>query len=102
MTGKSKMMIGWSALIVSALLIFFVGFSIMESYALKQNNPDDGITLSQFIVNIFHAWPPIVFLLGMAIGLAIGLMVTHLLWPWVPAQYRATCGQCGKTILLKQ
>lgn len=86
----------------SALLIFIVGFSIMESYALKQGNPDDGITLSQFVVNIAHAWPPVVFLFGLVLGLVTGVLTSHFLWVWVPEQYRATCGQCGKTILTKQ
>ena len=102
MTGRKKMMIGWVVLIVTTLLIFGVGFSIMESYALKQADPNAGITLSQFVVNLFHAWPPLVFLVGMVIGLTIGILLTHFTWPWVPEQYRAQCGRCGKTILTKQ
>lgn len=102
MTGRKKMMILWSVLILGVLLIFIVGFSIMESYALKQTDPNAGITLSQFVVNIFHAWPPVVLLFGLVLGVVIGVLTSHFLWPWVPEQYRATCGQCGKTILTKQ
>jgi hypothetical protein len=94
------MMIGWSVLILGLLLVFIVGFSLMEGYALKQNDPDAGITLSQFVVNIFHGWPPSILLLGLVVGITIGILTSHFLWVWVPAQRRATCGQCGKTILL--
>lgn len=100
MTGRSKMMIGWTVLVLGPFLFFMVVFSMMESYALKQNNPDDGITLSQFVVNLIHAWPPLVAVVFLAIGLTMGLLISHFQWVWVPEQKRATCGQCGKTVLL--
>ncbi len=71
-------------------LSFFIGY---EWWALSRN---DGLSLSQLTVDAFYAWPPFGFLLG----LAIGMLIAHLFWPWVPRQLRATCGECGETVLL--
>lgn len=88
MTGRKKMVIGWTVF----GLVWVVIFAVMEGYALTH---DDAITLSQFTVNIIYAWPPISVLVGMVIG---GLIV-HFMWPWVPAQRRETCAVCGKQVL---
>lgn len=89
----------WLPVLIVPPVLFAIGFAFLESAALAD---PEGLTLSQLVVNIAHAWPPIVFLFGLVLGILIGILTTHFLWPWVPRQYRATCGQCGKTILLKQ
>jgi len=89
----------WLPVLIVPPALFAIAFSILESAALAD---PEGLTLSQFIVNIAHGWPPVVFLFGLALGVLIGILTTHFLWPWVPLQYRATCAQCGKTILLHQ
>jgi hypothetical protein len=77
--------VGW-------LLLFVATFAVFEGYALSR---PDGLSLSQFVADVSYAWPPIVFLLG----LTVGILVTHFWWPWIPKQRRETCQVCGKTIL---
>lgn len=87
----------WIAWAVGAIVIVWGSWALLESAALSD---PDGLTLSQFMVNVARAWPPIVLLIGIVIGVFIGTLNTHVFWPWVPKHLRATCGQCGKTILL--
>lgn len=70
-----------------------ISFAVFEGYALMQ---PDGVTLSQAVVDLSHAWPPIVFLLGMLVG---GL-VAHFWWFWVPRQRREVCSICMRTTLI--
>lgn len=77
MTGRQKMIIGWSTLIVGWLIVF----AIMEGYALTH---DDAITLSRFVFEISNAWPPVIFLLG----LTVGILVAHFWWRWNPTDLR--------------
>lgn len=72
-----------------------ITFAILEGLALSR---PDGVTLSQTIVDLSHRWPPIVFLIGMGVG----LLVSHFWWVWIPKQQRETCGICGKQILKEQ
>ena len=83
--------LGWS-LFLAFSLAFFAGY---EGWALSRA---DGLSLSQYTVDALYAWPPLGFLLG----LAVGMLVTHFFWPWVPKQMRAICGACGKTLLLEK
>ncbi len=76
MTGRQKMVIAWTALILVNILIF----AILEGYALSRPDPDGGITLSRYLWEAAKAWPPLVFLMGMVTG---GLVV-HLFWRWDP------------------
>ncbi len=78
MTGRQKMVIGWTALIIANIVIF----AILEGYALSRSDPDGGITLSRYVWEASKAWPPLVFLLGMIVG---GLVV-HFWWPWDPSR----------------
>lgn len=96
MTGRKKMVIGWTVLCIGTPLFFLTVFALMESNALQY---DDAITLSQLVVNVIYAWPPIVFLFGVSLGLVMGILTTHFLWPWVPSQLKESCPRCGKTIL---
>ena len=84
----------WRAAWIGLLLSFVIGLIIIESLALSR---DDGLSLSQLTADASHAWPPIIFLFG----LAVGILVSHFWWPWVPKQKRATCGKCGKTLLIE-
>lgn len=86
----------WALWGTIAAVWLLVGFGHLESAALR--NPE-GTTLSQLLVNLAYAWPPIVFFAGLVIGLFIGTLAAHLLWPWVPKQKRVMCAECGKTIL---
>lgn len=73
MTGRRKMVIGWTALLLGWAAIF----AVMEGYALTH---DDAITLSRFVWEISAAWPPIIFLAGMTVG----ILVSHFWWRWNP------------------
>lgn len=77
MTGKQKMRIAWTAMI----LVNIVVFAVLETYALSRGNPDDGLTLSRYVYDITQAWPLAIFLLGLLSG---GLAV-HFWWHWDPA-----------------
>lgn len=86
----------WAIWAVLALTIAVGGFALIESQALSDPN---GLTLSQLTVNIIYAWPPVVFLFGLGLGLLIGILTTHFLWTWVPLQKRVNCAECGKRII---
>lgn len=77
---------------VAWLLAVAASFAVLEGLALADN---DGLSLSQFYVNIKYAWPPISVLVGIAIGILIG----HLGWWWVPKQRREVCTICGRDVL---
>jgi hypothetical protein len=79
---------------VAWLAAIVVSFIVLETIALRDEN---GLTLSQFTVNVTYAWLPAIFLMGMVVG----ILVAHFFWPWVPKQLRAQCGACGKTLLLR-
>lgn len=90
----------WVTFLAVSMVIFialFIGWGILEAAALAD---PEGLTLSQFVVNLVRAWPPIVVVVCAIIFFPMGLLTTHFLWPWMPAHMRAICGQCGKTILL--
>lgn len=76
MTGRQKMIAGWTVLIAGAVVIFIA----MEGYALMQPTPDDGITLSRYVWEISQAWPPIIFV----VGWLCGLLTSHFWWRWNP------------------
>lgn len=73
-------------------LFVAVGFAVLEWSAIID---PEGLTLSQFVVNISHAWPPIIALFG----ILIGMLISHFWWPWVPKQYRERCSICGRDVL---
>lgn len=81
MTGHQKMVIGWTVFLVGGLIVWVGIFSAMEGYALHH---DDALTLSRFLWDVSQAWPPIVFLAGLVIGLTIGILTSHLFWRWDP------------------
>ena len=73
MTGRRKMIIGWTVLLFGWVIIF----AIMEGYALTH---DDSITLSRYVWEISKAWPPAIFLFGMTVG----ILISHWWWRWNP------------------
>lgn len=87
----------WLLFLLAVFALAAGGFGYLESAAMHDPN---GLTLSQFTVNIITAWPPIVFIAGLAVGIFLGTLNTHFTWPWVPKQKRTECVQCGKTVLL--
>lgn len=62
---------------VAWLLVFIVSFAVIEGIALKRGKT----TLSRFTVVTTTAFPPLIFLLGMTVG----MLVTHFFWRWCPA-----------------
>lgn len=76
MTGKEKMRIGWTSLIVLNIVVF----ALMEGYALNRADPEAGLTLSRYVYEASRAWPLLVFVLGQLTG---GLAV-HFFWHWSP------------------
>ncbi len=76
MTGRDKMRIGWSVMILANIVLF----AIMEGYALSRADPEAGLTLSRYIYDAARAWPLLTFILGQMTG---GLAV-HLFWRWNP------------------
>lgn len=79
----------WKLLWGGWALALLLGFAIIETAAL---NIPDGVSLSQTIANLSYAWPPIIFMFG----LTVGILVTHFWWPWIPKQKHETCTVCGK------
>lgn len=73
---------------VTWLLLIAVSFAVLEGLALADRG---GLSFSQFFVSIRYAWPPISCL----VGIAIGILICHFEWVWVPKQNRETCPQCG-------
>ncbi len=76
MTGRQKMRIGWTVMILANIALF----AILEGYALSQADPEAGLTLSRYIYDAARAWPLLTFILGQLTG---GLAV-HLFWRWNP------------------
>jgi hypothetical protein len=70
-------------------LLAGAGFAVLEWLAIVD---PEGLTLSQLVANISHAWPPFVAICG----IAIGILIAHFWWPWVRRQERETCPQCGR------
>lgn len=77
MTGRSKMIVTYSALVFAWLTLL----SILEGYALMQAGPDDAITISRFMFTLGNNWPPIVFLLGLTFG-----VLTEHFWRYIDVQ----------------
>lgn len=65
-------------------LVIVIVFVVLESLALVDT---EGLSLSQWYVNITQAWPPIKTL----IGIVIGILICHFGWWWVPKQQREKC-----------
>jgi hypothetical protein len=76
MTGRQKMRIGWTVLLLFNIAIF----AWMEGYALSRADPESGLTLSRYVYEAARAWPLLVFILGQITG---GLAV-HFFWHWNP------------------
>lgn len=78
----------WNGFALACVL----GFAVLEYLALTD---PEGLSLSQWYVDITQAWPPIKTIVGMVVG---GLIV-HFGWWWVPKHLRERCKQCGREIL---
>lgn len=76
MTGKQRMRIAWTVLLVFNIAVF----AWLEGYALSRADPDAGLTLSRYVYEAARAWPLLVFILGQITG---GLAV-HFFWHWCP------------------
>lgn len=75
------------------LLVIVISFALLEGFAVSD---PDGLSFSQFFVNINHAWP----LFGAVVCIGLGVLLCHLHgWWWVPKQMRETCRQCGREVL---
>ena len=66
-----------------------VSFAALEGLALSD---PDGLSLSQFWVDVKYAWPAI----SVVAGIAIGILICHFNWHWVPQQMRERCETCGR------
>lgn len=69
-----------------------VSFAVLEGLALAD---PQGLSLSQFYVNIKYAWPPI----AVIAGIVIGILICHFSWHWVPKQKHERCATCGREVL---
>lgn len=76
MTGKQRMRIAWTVLLVFNIAVF----AWLEGYALSRADPEAGLTLSRYVWEASREWPLLVFLLGQLVG---GLGV-HFWWHWNP------------------
>ncbi len=77
---------------VTWLALIVVSFAILEGLALSD---PDGLSLSQFYVNIKYGWPAI----GVVAGIIIGILICHFNWHWVPKQMRERCKICDREML---
>lgn len=77
---------------VAWLAAVAVSFAVLEGLALSD---PQGLSLSQFYVNIKYGWPPI----AVVVGIGIGVLICHFSWHWVPKQMRERCAQCGRDVL---
>lgn len=77
---------------VAWLTVIAVSFAVLEGLALAD---PQGLSLSQFYVNVKYAWPAI----GVVVGIAIGILICHFNWHWVPRQMRERCEVCGRDVL---
>lgn len=83
MTGRRKLQIGWTILIVGTVVLWVVAFGIMEGYGLTH---DDAVTLSRYTWEAQRAWPLLFPLVAYVLGaLQWGFMV-HILWHWDPEE----------------
>lgn len=81
MSGRRKMVIGWTVLLVGTAVVWLAAFAVMEGWGLTH---DDAITLSRYVWEINRAWPlflPLVAYIGG--GMQWGFLV-HILWRWNP------------------
>jgi sterol desaturase/sphingolipid hydroxylase (fatty acid hydroxylase superfamily) len=78
----------WNAFI----LAFVLGFAVLEGLALTD---PEGLSLSQWYVNITQAFPPIKTL----VGIVIGMLITHFGWWWVPRHLHERCEICQRDVL---
>jgi len=81
MTGRRKMIIGWTVFLVGGGVMQLIIFSIMESWGLTH---DDAITLSRFVWEVSQAWPPIVPIFWFNFGGIIYGFIVHIWWRWDP------------------
>ena len=77
---------------VAWLAAIAVTFAILEGLAL---NDPQGLSLSQFYVNVKYGWPAITSV----VGVAVGILICHFNWHWVPRQKRERCDTCGREVL---
>lgn len=78
----------WNAFVLAVVL----GFAVLEGLALSD---PEGLSLSQWYVDIATAWPPVKTLLG----IGIGILICHFGWWWVPRHMRERCASCGRDVL---
>lgn len=81
MTGRKKMIIGWSILLVGLPAIGLAAFVVMEGHGLTH---DDSITLSRFMWETQQAWPLFFPLIGYVLGAIQWGFTVHILWRWDP------------------
>jgi len=62
MTGRQKTSIAW--LVIG--LLWIAAFIPLEWYGLSH---DDAVTLSRWMYTISAAWPPIIFMFGLTVGI---------------------------------
>lgn len=77
---------------VAWLMAVAVSFAVLEGLALSD---PQGLSLSQFYVNIKYGWPPI----AVVVGIAIGILICHFSWHWVPKQMIERCQICMRDVL---
>lgn len=77
---------------VAWLAAVAVSFAVLEGLALSDQQ---GLSLSQFYVNVSYGWP----LIGAVVCIGIGVLMCHLSWHWVPKQKRERCALCGREVL---
>lgn len=68
----------------SFALVIILVFAVLEGLALAD---PEGLSLSQWYVNVTQAWPPLKTIMG-AVG---GGLVVHLGWWWLPRHMRERC-----------
>lgn len=69
-----------------------VSFVVLEGFALSD---PQGLSFSQFYVNIKYGWRAI----SVVVGIALGILISHLNWYWIPRQMRERCETCGRDAL---
>lgn len=81
MTGRTKMKIGWTVLILGTVLVWAIAFSLMEGYGIEH---EDAITLSRYTWEAQHAWPLFFPLVAYVLGALQWGFTVHILWRWDP------------------
>lgn len=79
-----NMYIIWPLGISIWLTIGWIAFAVFEALGIKHNDTKGYITLSYFVYRVTQAWPPAIFLMGLAIGLFWGGLAVHFFWHWCP------------------